>query len=149
MGFRISIRTQFTFIAPDRTLHCILSSIAEKGVNINGFDLSKKTKRCYLVRLVLGSVEAESANDLRILRKVLRSYCVRFIEKKVIQVHGIAPGVPGGLGALFGALSCKVRVIAIYTGENNRIFVDVSDLKKAARILSQKNVPQFRKKCHL
>ncbi|SDN04677.1 hypothetical protein SAMN04487897_101900 [Paenibacillus sp. yr247] len=147
MSFSFFIRTQFTFYTQDRTLSCILSGISGAHVNITGFVQSKKSNRLNLVRLVAGSADVESANDLRIVRKVLASSGVKLHEAKVCQIRKITPGVPGALKAIFGALWCKVKVIAMYAGESNRIFVYVSDLNKAIRTLSQINVHQYKKKC--
>ncbi len=142
MGFRYSIRTQFNFNVQDRKLSCILSNISERRINITGFVQLKKANRCNLVKLVVGTADAESANDLRLVRKVLRLFVIKFEEKQVIQIRNITPGVPGVFNSTFGALWCKVRVKAFYPGEKSRLFLQVSDVKRAIRILSKRNAQQ-------
>ncbi|MBP1962900.1 hypothetical protein [Paenibacillus aceris] len=147
MKFSFSIRTQFRFVAKDRTLSCILASIARQHVNLTALVVIKKHNRMNSIRLVVGSPTAESASDLRIVRSVLRSFGVTFQEEKVVQVRNIVPNVPGVSNSIYGALWCRVKVKAVYDGEQNASFLNVSDVKKTIRILSQKNVRQCPKNC--
>lgn len=41
----LNLRTQFTFIANDPTLACILKNIASNSVNISGFFLTKDRQK--------------------------------------------------------------------------------------------------------
>lgn len=147
-SFAYRIRTQFSFLASNRTLHKILSGIACESINITGYLQTKRLETeckpcldidpdCNLVRLVVGIPDDETKKDLRGTREVLESLCVDFQEQPVIQVVEIMPGVPGVINAVFGALWRKVDVYAIYIGENTALFVDVSDIEKAVDILSQ------------
>jgi hypothetical protein len=154
-SFSFLIRTQFSFVVNDPTLSQILSGIAAQSINITGYLQTKhfkiKNKDHYnivsnnnIVRLVVGSPDSETNADLIGVRKVLNSLGVKFQEKEVIQVLEVIPGVPGVINGIFGALWCKVTVNALYFGEETRLFIDVSDTKKALQILSQAPVKQ----CH-
>lgn len=142
LKFNYSIRTQFSFFAKDRMVSCILASIARQRVNITAFAIIKKHNRSNSLRLVAGSPDVESANDLCIVRRVLKSFGIKFREEKVVQVKNITPNVPGVFNSIFGSLWCRVRVKAMYDGEQNASFLNVSDVKKTIRLLSQKNVRQ-------
>lgn len=128
-------------------LSCILAGIAGRNVSITGISQTRNRKGLNLVRLVVGAPNAETAHDLQVVRKVLSLNGVRFCEAKVLQIRNISAGVPGAINAIYGALWCKVKVKALYFGESTRIFVYVSDLDNAAKILSQKQVPTCRKRC--
>lgn len=152
-GFSYKLRTQFSFIAEDRTLSLILSGIAEQAINITGYLQTKSfetgvkscnamVSKCNLVRLVVGSPDAETSRDLLGVTRVLRSLGVSFLQKEVIQVLEIQPGVPGVINSIFGALWCREQVNAIYLGEETRLFLDVANNTKAIQILSQTPVRQ-------
>jgi hypothetical protein len=147
-GFIFQLRTQFSFIVDDRTLSHILSGIAKQAINITGylqtvsFDINRKSSNdvicdSNIVRLVVGSPDSETARDLLGVREILNSLGVKFRQKEVIQVLQVPPGVPGIINGIFSALWRRVIVFAIYIGEETRLFIDVSDNKKALQILNQ------------
>jgi hypothetical protein len=143
-SFAFKIRTQFSFLADDPELSRVLAGIAGRGISITGYlqtkrleDARSSSSRLNLVRLVVGSPDAETAADLDGVREVLRALGIEFQEDPVIQVLLIAPGVPGILSGIFSALRRKVTVNAMYIGEETRIFVDASDICKALMILSR------------
>jgi len=157
-GFTFRIRTQFSFTVDDRTLSCILSGIAQRQINITGYIQTKFFEtgntfsdglnlNCNVVRLVVGSPDAESSSDLLGVRDVLDTLAVKFQETAVIQVLEITPGVPGIINGIFGALWCRVTVNAIYIGEETRLFIDASDIGQALIILSIPPVEQCPKQC--
>ncbi|WP_105617191.1 hypothetical protein [Vallitalea okinawensis] len=151
-GFTYKLRTQFSFIADDSTLSCIINSIAGQGISITGYLQTKLLKDRYhnnhnIVRLVVGSPEAEDISDLLGVRDVLESFNINFKEKSVIQVFQIISGIPGIIATLYGALWCKVIVDAFYIGEDNRFFIDVSDVCKAFEILNETPIKQCPEKC--
>ncbi|MDR6224936.1 hypothetical protein JOE21_000927 [Desmospora profundinema] len=135
-----NIRTQFTFVTDDPTLHRILSGIAFTRTNITGYFQTKISNRFNLVKFVVGPPDFERPRDLRIVRSILRFLGVRFQEEKVIQFRRIIPGTPGVINTLFGALWFRVRVKAIYLGEDTRLFLNVSDVNRAIHILRQRNI---------
>ncbi len=147
-GFAFRLRTQFSFYADDPLLAEVLARIAGRDVSITGFMQTKllesglgECARCIqplglsLVRLVVGSLDAETARDLAVVRTILDLLRIRYQEKQVIQQQ-IVPGTVGAISAVFGALWCKVTVNAFYIGEDTRNFIDVSDICKALRILT-------------
>lgn len=155
-GFSYKIRTQFSFIADDPTLSCILNTIANQDISITGYLQTKplETANNYtnnlnsnLVRLTVGSPDAETSRDLMGVRNVLNSLGVNFEEKPVIQVLQIVSGIPGIINGIFGALWCKVKVNAFYIGEDTRFFIDVSDVCKALFILSKVPLEQCPRQC--
>lgn len=155
-GFSYKIRTQFSFIVDDPTLSCILNTIANQDISITGYLQTKplETDNIYncsshsnLVRLTVGSPDAETSRDLMGVRNVLNSLGVSFEEKPVIQVLQIVSGIPGIINGIFGALWCKVKVNAFYIGEDTRYFIDVSDVCKALFILSKVPLEQCQRKC--
>jgi len=148
-SFTFKIRTQFSFIVDDRTFSCILSGIAKKGINITGhfqtklFDPNNNCNYNFtsnIVRLVVGSADAESSRDIIGVRYVLDCLGVDFQEKSVIQVVELTSGTPGILNYIISSLLCKVMVNALYIGEENNCFLDVSDICKALKILSETKV---------
>jgi hypothetical protein len=141
------LRTQFTFIVNDRTLSCILSRIANHSVNIAAFFTTKNINKNNFVRLVVGSSESENIQELHVVTKTLKSLNVRFKVEKVIALSTIPAGIPGGYNRVIGSLWCKVELKSFYVGENNIIYLNVSNIKRAKEILSQKNVRQCLKKC--
>ncbi|WP_436242052.1 hypothetical protein [Paenibacillus sp. LjRoot56] len=147
LKFNYSIRTQFIFLAKDRMLSCILAKVARQRVNITAITVIKKHNHSNSLRLVAGSPDTESPSDLWIVRSILKSFGVKFREEKVVQVKNITPNVPGVFNSIFGAVWCRVKVKAMYDGEQNASFLNVSDVKKTIRILSQKNVRQCPKNC--
>jgi hypothetical protein len=90
-----------------------------------------------LVRLIVGSPDAETTGDLMGVRNKLNFLGIKFQEKLVIQVLQIIPGISGIINAIFGALWCKVTVNAFYIEEETRLFIDVSDVCKALLVLAE------------
>ncbi len=155
-GFAFKIRTQFSFSVDDPTLSCILNSIANQDISITGYFQTKHfeidssrndNEKFNFVRLVVGSPDAETSRDLMGVRDVLNSLGVKFQEKSVIQVVQIAPGIPGIINGLFGALWCRVTLNALYLGEETRLFIDVSDICKALLILGKVPLEQCPRQC--
>jgi hypothetical protein len=147
-NFAYNIRTQYRFVASDSTLAEILSGIAGRGINLTGYFQTKPPEPdgkhgrdaapdCNLVRMVVGSPDAETISDLRGAMDVLASLCVEYQDKPVIQVLQITPGVPGVINAIFGALWRSLAVYATYIGEDTHLFIDVSDIEKALEILTR------------
>ncbi|WP_443142793.1 hypothetical protein [Pseudalkalibacillus sp. R45] len=134
------MRTQFTFLTDQRTLSEILNQLATEGININGYEQFAE-HQCNLVKLVVGRSDGESTRDLLVTKSTLRHFGVRFQIKRILQVLNIASGIPGQVNTIYGALYCRVDVDAIYIGENDNLYLEVSDLDKAIWILSQENVP--------
>lgn len=143
----LQLRTQFSFIVNDVTLSCILGRIAENSVNIAGFYTTKNTNNYNLVRLVVGSSESENMQELLVVRETLRLFHVKFKEEKIIAMSTIPAGIPGGYNRVIGSLWCKVKIKSFYVGENNIIYLNVSNIKRAITILSQENLEQCPKKC--
>lgn len=138
--FKFRTRTQFSFRVTDATLSHILMRIAKNKVGIDGYLQTKLriNSRLNLVRLVVGTGTStiETSHELKVVRSVLRSLGVRFNEKKILQIFGLSPR-PGVISTLFGALWCKAGVEAFYLGEKNTLYIDVLNLNRAKRILSQ------------
>ncbi|PAB56363.1 hypothetical protein [Anaeromicrobium sediminis] len=150
--FSYKIRIQFSFIVDDPTLSCILNTIANQDISITGCLQTKplETDNNYnfnLVRLTVGSPDAETSRDLEGVKNTLNSFGIKFEEKPVIQVLQIISGIPGIISGLFRALWCNVTVNAFYIGEDNRYFIDVSDVCKALLILSETPTIQCPIKC--
>ncbi|MED2975099.1 hypothetical protein P4361_23095 [Fictibacillus sp. B-59209] len=138
-GLNYKMRTQFLLIADDRTLAKLLKHFALNGININGFQQLKPDPNSpqNVVRFVVGSTEGEIPNEIQAVRNTLYPLHLHWTEKQVIQILDIASGAPGQIGMIHGALWCKVKIKAIYLGEQTKIFLDVSNNKEAIRILSQ------------
>lgn len=154
--FSYKLRTQFSFIVDDPTLSCILNSIADQNISITGYMQTKPLVTVTapnndlgsnLVRLTVGSPNAETNKDLMGVRNVLNSLGINFEEKPIIQVLQIVSGIPGIINGIFGALWCKVTVSAFYLGEDNNYFIDVSDVCKAFVILSEAQSQQCPRLC--
>ncbi|KXH78794.1 hypothetical protein AU377_12395 [Sporosarcina sp. HYO08] len=143
----IKLRTQFTFIVNDKMLSCILSRIAENSVNIAAFFTTRDIHDKNFVRLVVGSSAAENMRELRVVLNTLKCFNVKFKEEKVIALSSIPAGIPGGYNRVIGSLWCKTELKAFYVGEDNIIYINVSNIKKAIAILSQENLPQCPKEC--
>ncbi|KMJ57257.1 hypothetical protein AB685_17815 [Bacillus sp. LL01] len=135
-SFDYLIRTQFSFDVDEWALSCIMDGLGEQQVNINAYFHSKTNDGTHLVKLVLGSSEAETSQDLQALRRVLRGYGLGFKERQVIQVVKLPAGKSGQLNDLFGALWCELQVESMYLGENTNVFLDTSDIERAIDILS-------------
>ncbi|MGD8401696.1 MAG: hypothetical protein PVH64_12325 [Bacillota bacterium] len=155
-GFAYKLRTQFSFMVDDPTLSCILNSIAGQSISITGYfqtkpfqtdDNNNNYSTLNLVRLTVGSPDAETTEDLTGVRNALNSLGIKFQEKPVIQVLLILPGIPGIINGIFGALWCKVTVNAFYIGEETRLFIDVSDVCKALLVLSEVPLKQCPRQC--
>jgi len=137
-NFTLKIRTQFCFHTNDRILNRILNSIANGKANITAYCQTKKNKM-NSVKLVVGPSDSVSHRQKHVVREVLRSLGVMFHEKRVIQILTIVAGVPGDIRSIYGALFRKVKVNAIYDGDDNASIVSVSNIKLAVQIL--KNLP--------
>ena len=143
----IQIRTQFTFITDDITLSCILGDIAGSGVNIAGFFSTRDDCNNNFVRLVVGSSVAEDKKELLVVIKTLDNFDVPFGKEKVIALSTIPAGIPGGYNRVIGSLWCKVEFKAFYVGEDNIIYINVSNISKAIEILSEEPLIQCPKNC--
>lgn len=137
-----NIRTQFTFTLSDRELSHILNGLAEESVNINGYFQTLAGKNFNFVRMVVGTSAEESERDIRVVSKVMKQVGVRYRENQVIQLLDSISGVPGQVNAIFGTLWCKMQVRAVYLGEDNNIYLDVSNIGYAIRLLSEEHPPR-------
>ncbi len=137
-----NIRTQFTFTVSDQDLSRILNGLAEESININGYFQTLAGKNFNFVRMVVGTSVEESVRDIRMVRKVMKQVGVRYRENQVIQLLDSVSGVPGQVNAIFGTLWCKIQVRAVYLGEDNNIYLDVSNIGYALRLLSEENPPR-------
>ncbi|NMH72159.1 hypothetical protein HF078_03625 [Bacillus sp. RO2] len=137
-----NIRTQFTFTVSDRDLSRILNGLAEESVNINGYFQTLAGKKFNFVRMVVGTSAEERERDIRAVRKVMKRVGVRYRENQVIQLLDSISGVPGQINAIFGTLWCKMQVRAVYLGEDSTIYLDVSNIGYAIRLLSEENPPR-------
>lgn len=137
-----NIRTQFTFTVSDQDLSRILNGLAEESININGYFQTLAGKNFNFVRMVVGTSVEESVRDIRMVRNVMKQVGVRYRENQVIQLLDSVSGVPGQVNAIFGTLWCKIQVRAVYFGEDNNIYLDVSNIGYALRLLSVENPPR-------
>ena len=136
-----NIRTQFTFTVSDQDLSRVLNGLAEQSVNINGYFQTLSGKNFNFVRMVVGTSAEESERDIRVVRKVMKQVGVRYKENQVIQLLDSVSGVPGQVNAIFGTLWCKMQVRALYLGEDNNIYLAVSNIGYAIRLLSEEDPP--------
>ncbi|WHX40298.1 hypothetical protein QNH36_22070 [Mesobacillus sp. AQ2] len=141
MNFHLTarIRHQFTFTADDKTLNKILKDISDRGVSFTAATITK-LQNTNLVRIVVGPPQSNDPEENEVVRDVLCSEGVRFKEEKVIQILGLVTGTTGVLSGIYDALFHKVKVKAIYYGENNAIIVNVSDVKIALRLLEANGI---------
>lgn len=145
--YEIVYRTQFTFIANDQTLSCVLNDIAKESVNLVSLTPTKSRDKNNFVRLVAGTSESENNRDLSVVRESLESLHVAFKEETIIAIPNIPAGISGVFNTLYGSLWCKVEVKSIYLGENDIILINVSNIKRATEILSQENLKQCQNDC--
>ncbi|NLP52571.1 hypothetical protein [Bacillus sp. RO1] len=137
-----NIRTQFTFTVSDPDLSRILNGLAEESVNVNGYFQTLAGKKFNFIRMVVGTSVEERERDIRAVRKVMKRVGVRYRENQVIQLLDSISGVPGQINAIFGMLWCKMQVRAVYLGEDSNIYLDVSNIGYAIRLLSEENTPR-------
>ncbi|MEH6936476.1 hypothetical protein V7056_01315 [Bacillus sp. JJ664] len=147
LKYEIEYRTQFIFTANDQTLSNILNDIAKHSVNLLALTTTKNRDKKNFVRIVPGTTETEANKDLNVVRKTLNSFNVSFKEETIIALFNIPPGVPGVFNQLYGSLWCKVQVKSMYLGENDIVFLNVSNIKKATEILSQENLKRCENDC--
>ncbi|MET3193810.1 hypothetical protein [Bacillus sp. OAE603] len=140
LKYEIEYRTQFTFTASDQNLSNILNGIAKHSVNLLALTTTKNRDKKNFVRIVAGTTETETNRDLNVVRKTLDSHNVSFKDETIIALLNIPPGVPGVFNQLYGSLWCKVQVKSMYLGENDIVFFNVSNIKKATEILSQESL---------
>jgi hypothetical protein len=139
LGLTPRIRQQFTFTANDRTLNEIIENISDRGVSFTAFTITK-LHDSNLARIVVGPSDSNDPNSNRVVRKVLDSLSVRYKEEQVIQLLGLETGDQGVLTRIYSALFREVKVKAIYPGEENAIILNVSNIKKALRLLNQEGI---------
>lgn len=120
--------------------------IAQRKVNINGFLQTKlqRNGKLNLVRMAVGVTASETSRDLQVIREVLNRLGVAFTERKILQVYGFPPNVPGIINTLLGALWCKAGVHAMYIGEQTALYIDATNLSRDIRILSQSTLQRER-----
>ncbi|SDN29204.1 hypothetical protein SAMN04488137_3954 [Fictibacillus solisalsi] len=132
MATTIQTRTQFKFAANDSTVSLILKKIASLQINITAFSLVKD--KLNTVILVVGPSDANNQNDNRMVQRILSAGNVPFYEKNVIQIN-FEPGIPGVFRKIYNAIYRKVGIEAIYNGEDNSLYLSVSNITRAMRIL--------------
>ncbi|MBT2698522.1 hypothetical protein J7E79_13995 [Bacillus sp. ISL-40] len=147
LNYDLNFRMQFTFMADDRTLACILRQIAANAVNLVSLVITKSRNKNNFIRLVAGTSESETSRDLRVVRKTLQSQHITFKEEEIITISNIPAGIPGVFSRFYNSLWCKVEVKSVYLGENDIIFINVSNVKKAVEILSQQNLIPCQNDC--
>lgn len=147
LKYEIEYRTQFTFTANDQTFSNILNGIAKHSVNLLSLTTTKNRDKNNFIRIVAGTTETETNRDLNVVRRTLNSLNVSFKEETIIALLNIPAGVPGVFNLLYGSLWCKVEVKSMYLGENDIVFLNVSNIKKATEILSQEQLKRCQNDC--
>jgi len=147
LKYEIEYRTQFTFTANDQTFSNILNGIAKHSVNLLSLTTTQNRDKNNFIRIVAGTTENETNRDLNIVRKTLNSFNVSFKEETIIALLNIPAGVPGVFNLLYGSLWCKVEVKSMYLGENDIVFINVANIKKATEILSQEQLKRCQDDC--
>lgn len=140
LKYEVEYRTQFTFTANDQTFSNTLNGIAKHSVNLVGLTATKNRDQKNFVKIVAGTSESETNRDLNVVRKTLGSQNVSYKEELIIALSNIPAGVPGVFNQLYGSMWCEVEVKSIYLGENDIVFLNVSNIKKATDILMQENL---------
>ncbi|BCB02801.1 hypothetical protein [Bacillus sp. KH172YL63] len=135
--FQFQVYRQFTFQVNDRILSSFYNELAMEDINITGLVQVKEKNGTNFVKIVVGTPSQQTYCELETTREVLRSLCVKFQEYDIIQVYGFPPETPGIVNTLYGALWCKVKVRAIYIGEETLLYIDVNDIDKALYIIDQ------------
>ncbi|MDM5197421.1 hypothetical protein QUF84_04950 [Fictibacillus enclensis] len=130
----IQTRTQFKFAANDSTVSRILKKIASQQINITAFSLVKD--KFNTVFLVVGPSDANNQSDNCMVRRILSAGNIPFYEKNVIQINFEA-GIPGVFSKIYNVLYRKVGIEAIYNGEDNSLYLSVSNITRAMRILQK------------
>ncbi|AGX04625.1 MULTISPECIES: hypothetical protein [Bacillaceae] len=134
----IDIRRQFIFYASDKKLALVLEKLAHMSVNITGILVAKDKSRKNFVRLVAGAPEGQTQESLRAARRILHNLGIRYKEIEIIVANTETPaGVPGFINQIYGLLWCRTEVKALFFGEENAIFITVSDVRKAIEALTQ------------
>ncbi|TMU88300.1 hypothetical protein FGG79_09435 [Bacillus sp. BHET2] len=136
-GFKFQLYRQFTFQTNDRIVSSFFNDLAMEEINITGLVQVKEKNGTNFMKVVVGTPVVQTTNDLETTRCVLRSLGVKFLEYDIIQVYGFPPETPGIVNILYSALWCKVKVRAIYIGEDTLLYIDVRDTEKALCILNQ------------
>ncbi|WP_079504149.1 hypothetical protein [Mesobacillus jeotgali] len=136
------IRQQFTFTANDRTLNEIIAKISNRGVSFTAFTITK-LHEINLVRIVVGPPRSNDPASNRVVREVLDSLGVKYKEEQVIQLLGLETGAQGVLTRIYSSLFREVKVRAIYQGEENAIILNVSNIKKALRLLAEEGIIRY------
>lgn len=148
-----AIVTQFTFIASDRELSCVLKDIAAfnladgttgpDGANLSAtFQVEYKCDN--LIKIVPGDTAGYAFDDippqslelLQHVRSSLRKNRVVFSEEKVLRVS--SSPVAGTLFQQQAILRAAcVRILASYLEEGGFQIMEVDNINKAIRILSK------------
>ncbi|MCH6267733.1 hypothetical protein [Neobacillus citreus] len=136
--FTAVLRQEFSFYANEEVLDSVLDDIADQGVTIVAFTITKLDMgRVNFVRMVVGPDNSNSSRANQIARDALRRAGVRFRQEEVIQI--IVSPAPGILRNVLRALSPRVVVFAAYSGINS-IILNVSDIPTALQLLRQNNI---------
>lgn len=136
--FTAVLRQEFSFYANEEVLDSVLDDIADQGVTIVAFTITKLDMgRVNFVRMVVGPDNSNSSRANQIARDALRRAGVRFHQEEVIQI--IVSPAPGILRNVLRALSPRVVVFAAYSGINS-IILNVSDIPTALQLLRQNNI---------
>ncbi|NEU31741.1 hypothetical protein GN156_13300 [bacterium LRH843] len=99
------------------------------------------------VRLVAGSSESEKMRELLVVMETLAFFDVEFKKEKIIALSTIPAGIPGGYNRVVGGLWCKVKLKSFYVGEDNVVYLNVTNTVEAMEILSRENIKQCPKEC--
>jgi len=134
--FTLRTRTQFHVRVSDRMLNRILGAIANQHINITGYTQMKKGA-LNTVTFVVGPPNLASPRADTAVRHMLRSLHVMFNERPVIRISNIPAGTPGIIRGIYQALFRRVRVNAMYDGEENATFVQTSNNREAILILKK------------
>ncbi|MGD6902526.1 hypothetical protein [Bacillus infantis] len=146
-GLDIDIREQFTFFASDKTLARLLVKLADRSINIAAIMLSKDKSGKNFVRLVPGDTDSQTKETLHSLREILEGLHIHFKQEAVIAFANIPAGVPGTINEIFGILWCRTEVKALYNGENDSLYISVSNIRKALEALSEKHIRRCSSEC--
>ena len=137
-NYTSELRTQISLVSDSDTICDLLETIANDGINIDGFLYQDVECDNSLFTFAVGNKAEQSISDLKAVECILKKSCVNYIESDTIRVSA-QTNTPGVLAKIYCALNESLDVYSSYNASCNGIYIETSDSCKAAKIINSLN----------
>lgn len=126
----IEERTQLSIITDADTICDLLSTLECEKISLNGYSYLNLHDNCNLFTFVVGNNKKQTPNDVRTVECLLNKWCIDYVSSKTLKIS-----LPYYSKNIFAKIFCKLSenldIYSSYIGEDNSLYIESSNNKKA------------------